>query len=237
MTTTQPTASTRQTPDVDAARTAPRGRTATRTTHTTVDSPLGPLTLVADDGTLAGVFMAGQKHLPDDDRFGAAVAPDEPEFDAAVRELREYFAGERDAFDVDLAPRGTAFQRAVWDRLRRIPFGVTTTYGTIARDLGLPPGASRAVGAAVGRNPLSVVVPCHRVVGSTGALTGYAGGIERKTWLLEHEGVLAAGTGTGTGTGVRAATGVRPATGAAATGAAGSAAAVAGSAAGPVASA
>jgi methylated-DNA-[protein]-cysteine S-methyltransferase len=162
----------------------------TRTTHTTVDSPLGPLTLVADDGVLAGIFMTAQKHLPADDRFGDEVASDDPAFAEIARELREYFAGSRTEFDVELRPRGTDFQQAVWNRLREIPFGATTSYGAIAADLGLPPGASRAVGAAVGRNPLGVVVPCHRVLGASGALTGYAGGLDRKVWLLEHEGVL-----------------------------------------------
>jgi methylated-DNA-[protein]-cysteine S-methyltransferase len=160
------------------------------TIHTIVDSPLGPLTLVADDGVLAGVFMQAQRHLPDVARFGAEVPPDDVAFADIVRELREYFDGGRTDFDVELRPRGTVFQRAVWDRLREIPFGATTSYGAIAADLGLPPGASRAVGAAVGRNPLTLIVPCHRVIGSSGALTGYAGGLERKVWLLEHEGVL-----------------------------------------------
>ncbi|MGC5167123.1 methylated-DNA--[protein]-cysteine S-methyltransferase [Luteimicrobium sp. DT211] len=164
-------------------------RTAS-TVHAVVDSPLGPLTLVADDGRLAALYMTAQRHLPPDARLGEEVPADDPVFADAVRELREYFAGERTSFDLDLSPRGSDFQRAVWLRLREIPFGVTTTYGTIAADLGLPPGASRAVGAAVGRNPLGVVVPCHRVVGASGALTGYAGGLDRKVWLLEHEGVL-----------------------------------------------
>jgi methylated-DNA-[protein]-cysteine S-methyltransferase len=111
-----------------------------------------------------------------------------------VRQLGDYFAGGRESFDLELHPRGTAFQQAVWARLREIPFGTTTTYGVIAADLAArgsaPAGASRAVGAAVGRNPLSLVVPCHRVVGSDGALTGYAGGLDRKVWLLTHEGVI-----------------------------------------------
>lgn len=164
---------------------------AVETVHAVVDSPLGPLTVVVDDDALAGVWMDAQAHLPPDARLGTRVAPDDPAVAAAVRELGEYFTGERESFDVPLRPRGTDFQRRVWQRLRDIPFGATTTYGTIAADLGLPPGASRAVGAAVGRNPLGIVVPCHRVVGASGALTGYAGGLERKVWLLEHEGVLA----------------------------------------------
>jgi len=165
-------------------------RTTTSTVHAVIDSPLGPLTLVADDGRLAALYMTAQRHLPPDARLGDEVSADEPVFADAVQELREYFAGERTSFDLELAPRGSDFQRAVWLRLREIPFGVTTTYGTIAADLGLPPSAARAVGGAVGRNPLGVVVPCHRVVGANGALTGYAGGLDRKVWLLEHEGVL-----------------------------------------------
>lgn len=160
------------------------------TQHTTIDSPLGPLTLVTDDGVLAALYMTAQKHFPDDARLGAEVPPDAPAFVEIVRELGEYFAGDRTDFDVELYPRGTEFQRAVWARLREIPFGATTSYGSVAADLGLRPGASRAVGAAVGRNPLCVIVPCHRVIGSDGALTGYAGGLDRKVWLLEHEGVL-----------------------------------------------
>ena len=101
-------------------------------------------------------------------------------------QLGEYFAAARTQFDLPLAPRGTAFQRQVWDALRPIPHGVTTSYGAIAASIGRPT-ASRAVGAANGQNPIAIVVPCHRVVGSTGALTGYGGGMDRKRWLLDHE--------------------------------------------------
>ena len=153
-------------------------------THRVIDSPIGPLTLVVDDsGALTRIAMAGQKHLPDVATFGPrddSVAQD------AVDQLAEYFAGERTEFDLDSAPVGTEFQRRVWAALAGIPLSQTTTYGEIARDLGMPT-AARAVGAAVGRNPLSIVVPCHRVVAASGDLTGYAGGLDAKRWLLAHE--------------------------------------------------
>jgi len=115
--------------------------------------------------------------VPQEDRHAARQA---------VEELRAYFAGERFEFDLPLAPRGTSFQLQVWQALRTIPYGRTTSYGAIAREIGRPSGP-RAVGLATGRNPIGIIVPCHRVVGSTGALTGYAGGIERKEWLLALE--------------------------------------------------
>ncbi len=105
---------------------------------------------------------------------------------AALAQLREYFAGARTQFSLPLAPHGTAFQRQVWEALRPIPHGMTTSYGAIAASIGRPT-ASRAVGAANGQNPIAIIVPCHRVVGSTGALTGYGGGMDRKRWLLDHE--------------------------------------------------
>ncbi|HHU38970.1 MAG TPA: methylated-DNA--[protein]-cysteine S-methyltransferase [Propionibacterium sp.] len=152
--------------------------------HRVIDSPVGPLTLVVDDtGTLCALYTDGQKHFPGHEALGDrddTVAAD------AVAQLGEYFAGGREAFDLELAPRGTAFQQEVWAALRGIPVGATRTYGDLARELGRT-GASRAVGAATGRNPISIIVPCHRLVGASGALTGYAGGIERKQWLLAHE--------------------------------------------------
>lgn len=154
--------------------------------HLTVDSPLGPLTLVADGDALVGVYMAGQAHRPADERFGAPAPDDDATLATVARELVEYFAGARTAFSVPLRPIGTAFQRAVWDAIAEIPYGQTATYTELAREVGRP-AAMRAVGAAVGRNPLSVVVPCHRVVGAGGALTGYAGGLERKRLLLTLE--------------------------------------------------
>jgi methylated-DNA-[protein]-cysteine S-methyltransferase len=154
--------------------------------HTTVDSPLGPLTLVADGDALVGVYMAGQRHRPPDERFGEPAPAGDPTLTGAAEELAEYFAGRRTAFTVRLRPAGTDFQRAVWHEIAAIPYGATATYAELATALGRPT-ATRAVGAAVGRNPLSVVVPCHRVLGTGGALTGYAGGLDRKRWLLAKE--------------------------------------------------
>ena len=151
--------------------------------HTVVDSPVGALTVVDDDGALAGLYMADQRHLPDHASFG----PRDDAVQPALREqLTAYFAGELREFDVPLAVTGTAFQQAVWSALREVPYGSTCTYGDLAAAIGRPT-AVRAVGAANGRNPVCVVVPCHRVVGSSGAMTGYAGGIERKELLLALE--------------------------------------------------
>ncbi len=152
-------------------------------THTTVDSPFDALTLVADDGRLCGLYMVDQRHRPPDIEFGVR---DARAFATAVSQLGEYFVGQRTAFDLDLAPAGTPFRRTVWDRLRAIPYGETRTYGQLAAELGRP-GAARAVGLANGANPIGIVVPCHRVVGADGSLTGYGGGLERKRRLLELE--------------------------------------------------
>lgn len=151
--------------------------------HTTIESPVGELLLVGDERRLRGLYMRAG-HRP------ARVAPgwkraDEP-FAAARDQLGEYFAGERTRFDVPLAPPGTPFQERAWEALRGIPYGRTVSYGQIARGIGHP-SASRAVGMANGRNPISIIVPCHRVIGSDGRLTGYAGGVERKRFLLELE--------------------------------------------------
>lgn len=154
--------------------------------HVTIDSPLGPLTLVAEGDALVGVYMAGQAHRPPDERLGEPAADDDAALAAAAAELREYFAGERTAFTVPLRPVGTAFQHAVWDAIATIPYGETASYTELAQQIGRPL-AVRAVGAAVGRNPVTVVVPCHRVIGSAGALTGYAGGLDRKRTLLTLE--------------------------------------------------
>jgi methylated-DNA-[protein]-cysteine S-methyltransferase len=145
----------------------------------TIDSPLGRLRLVADGDALAGVYLPVQA-VP------AAAEGRAPVLALAAAQLAEYFAGERRDFDVPLAPRGTDFQRRVWRALTAIPFGETRSYGELARSLGTP-SASRAVGAANGRNPISILVPCHRVIAGTGALTGYAGGLDAKRWLLAHE--------------------------------------------------
>ena len=150
-----------------------------------IDTPLGPLTALADDAGLMGLWFDHQLHAP-----GALDAPvdDAQRWIAQARaELQLYFAGKLRAFNVKLTPRGTAFQEAVWRRLCAIRCGDTISYGRIARELGSPQ-ASRAVGAAVGRNPISVIVPCHRVIGENGTLTGYAGGLHRKQALLDIEG-------------------------------------------------
>ena len=147
-------------------------------------SPIGRLELVEEGGALVAIHFdapadGSQRH----ERGGSAVLT------RAHQQLCEYFAGSRREFDLPLRPAGTEFQRRVWDVLATVPWGTTTTYGAIAARLGLPPGASRAVGAANGANPLPVVLPCHRVIGSDGTLTGYAGGLDRKALLLRLEGV------------------------------------------------
>lgn len=151
--------------------------------HTVTDSPVGPLTLVATDGALSGLYMAEHRHKPDESTFGT---PDTAPFGAAIEQLRAYFAGELTTFDLRLAPEGTPFQRTVWAALNEIPYGETLTYGQLARRIGQPT-ASRAVGLANGKNPVSIVVPCHRVVGADGSMTGYGGGLERKRFLLGLE--------------------------------------------------
>jgi methylated-DNA-[protein]-cysteine S-methyltransferase len=161
--------------------------------YTVIDSPIGELTLV-DDGTadrpgtaLRALYMVEHRHAPSVDLFGPrVVASDSPVLALAAEQLAEYFSGTRVAFDVPTAPIGTVFQVAVWQQLRQIPFGETWTYGEIATRLGNPK-AVRAVGLANGRNPLSIIVPCHRVIGANGAMTGFGGGIERKEFLLGLE--------------------------------------------------
>ncbi|TDQ01433.1 methylated-DNA--[protein]-cysteine S-methyltransferase [Labedaea rhizosphaerae] len=152
------------------------------TNHTTMDSPLGVLTLVAannHDGALSGIYFTGHKGGPAalgdrDDRAFAQVKP----------QLDEYFAGARTEFDLPLAPRGDDFQHRVWALLRAIPYGRTRTYGELARELGALP---QEVGGAIARNPIMIVIPCHRVIGADGSLTGYAGGLDRKWALLALE--------------------------------------------------
>ncbi len=150
-------------------------------------SPIGDLTLLAGgDGALTGLLMADQRHRgPDDPSWQRDHGP----FTAAVDQLDAYFAGEARPFELALDPSGTEFQRQVWDALRAIPYGATTTYGELARRIGRP-RAVRAVGLANGRNPIAIVVPCHRVIGADGRLTGYGGGLDRKRRLLELEGAL-----------------------------------------------
>jgi methylated-DNA-[protein]-cysteine S-methyltransferase len=142
----------------------------------TVETPIGPLLLSADGGRLSGLVFA---------RAGGPTSTAAPFVDAEAQ-LHAYFAGELERFELPLAPRGTAFQRSVWEALGEIPYGRTTTYSQLAATIGRP-GACRAVGAANGRNPLPVIVPCHRVLGAAGALTGYGGGLERKRELLALE--------------------------------------------------
>jgi len=157
------------------------------TVYTLHPSPVGDLLLVGEpvgDGiALSGLYMEGHKRGPS---VSEAWVRDNAAFAAVARELDEYFAGTRRTFDLALAPKGTAFQLAVWEQLRQIPCGATTTYGELAQRVGRP-RAARAVGAAVGRNPISIIVPCHRVVGSDGSLTGFAGGLDRKRVLLAIE--------------------------------------------------
>lgn len=144
------------------------------------DSPIGVITVRADD-VLRSVRIGDMPH------DGSPHTPLEAE---AVRELSDYFAGTREGFDLPLAADGSQLQRNVWSFLDGIGSGEAVSYGHIARELGLQPGAARAVGAAVGANPVLIVRPCHRVLGADGSLTGYAGGLDAKLWLLQHEGVL-----------------------------------------------
>ena len=151
--------------------------------HTIIESPIGDLTLVNTDGVLSGLYMKLQARSPGRSAFGERASAG---FEKAIEELREYFSGDRREFTVPTAARGDAFQHRVWRLLRQIPYGETRSYGELARDLG-EPTLAREVGVANARNPIAIVVPCHRVVGSDGSLTGYAGGLERKRFLLDLE--------------------------------------------------
>jgi methylated-DNA-[protein]-cysteine S-methyltransferase len=157
---------------------------------TVVDSPVGPLLLTTDGTALTRIFFESHRGGPAGwaglDRPEAREG-DHPVLARAAAQLTDYFARQRRDFDLPLAPRGSAFQQRVWTALRGIPYGTTTSYGRIAERLGLPPGASRAVGLANGSNPISIVIPCHRVIGADGSLTGYGGGLERKRLLLDLE--------------------------------------------------
>jgi len=162
------------------------------TTFTRFPSPVGELILTASETALKGVFFPVRRNrsapeagwVEDDGRgpAGALLA-------AVRRQLTEYFEGTRTTFDLPLDGTGSTFERRVWDLLRTIPYGATTSYGALARRLG-DPRATRAVGAANGKNPIPIIVPCHRVLGARGELTGFGGGLDRKRWLLEHEGAL-----------------------------------------------
>lgn len=171
------------TPDTAAPDTATGPGAAADRVHTVVDSPVGPLHLVATGGLLSGLYLAEQRHRPDASSFGSR---DDAPFGRATEQLAAYFAGELTSFDLTLHLEGTAFQRRVWAALCDIPYGETWSYGQLAAHIGSP-GASRAVGLANGRNPVAIVVPCHRVVGADGTLTGYGGGLDRKRLLLELE--------------------------------------------------
>lgn len=148
--------------------------------HTT---SVGDYILAIEDGKLTGLYRVGQKYLPTSSELGER---DDSVGGDVVAQLDEYFAGTRHEFDLELAPRGTEFQRDVWDALMDIPYAQTSTYGELAVSLGRPT-AARAVGGATGHNPISIIVPCHRLVGSTGQLIGYAGGADTKQLLLDHE--------------------------------------------------
>ena len=155
-------------------------------TWTIYDSPLGPLTLVGAAGALSGMcFPEYAPTLPGADHRPA-------EFADAIRQLDEYFAGTRTSFELKLDLRGTPFQMAVWDQLRALAYGTTVSYGELARRIGRPERV-RAVGGAVGRTPIPIIVPCHRVIGADGSLTGYGGGIDRKAALLSLESSVASG--------------------------------------------
>jgi methylated-DNA-[protein]-cysteine S-methyltransferase len=159
--------------------------------YTELDSPTGTLTLVANKGALVAVWWDLGEGLPA--WLRGAVRDDlQPVLVETGRQLREYFDGKRREFDLPLEPRGTEFQKKVWMALREIPFGETRSYGQIARRIGMP-SASRAVGAANGRNPIPIIVPCHRVIGANGTLTGFGGGLENKALLLKLEGVRVPG--------------------------------------------
>ena len=153
-----------------------------------MNTPLGPMLLAASEQGLAGAWFEGQRHMPDFENW--PVVANHPVLPQATTQLTAYFSGQPTRFSVPLsAAWGTPFQQAVWQALQRIPPGQTTSYGQLAEQL-RKPSASRAVGAAVGKNPWTIIVPCHRVLGAQGALTGYAGGLDRKIALLQLEGLL-----------------------------------------------
>jgi methylated-DNA-[protein]-cysteine S-methyltransferase len=151
-----------------------------------IPSPLGAIRIAVAGGEVTEVHLGAD----DEDELPAQDAADRAVLDRAAAQLREYFAGTRRRFELPLARAGTPFQCGVWAKLDAIPFGARRSYGDLAKELGNP-GASRAVGAANGKNPIAIIVPCHRVIGSDGSLTGYAGGEDRKRWLLDHEARVA----------------------------------------------
>jgi methylated-DNA-[protein]-cysteine S-methyltransferase len=151
-----------------------------------LQSPIGRLMLASDGVALTGLYMEPSRKTQSTDGWSEDAAA--PPLAAALRQLTEYFAGTRREFDLPLRLRGTEFQKRVWQELTEIPYGQTWSYGELAKRINNP-SASRAVGLANGRNPISILVPCHRVIGADGSLTGYGGGLERKRWLLAHEGL------------------------------------------------
>jgi methylated-DNA-[protein]-cysteine S-methyltransferase len=156
---------------------------------TLIPSPVGDLLAVSDGDVLTGLYFAPHDGLLE--RLGDPVRDDDlPLFTVVAGQLEEYFAGRREVFDLPLRPRGSEFQQRVWGVLQQIPYGTTWSYGDVAAQLGLGPEAARAVGSANGSNPIPIVVPCHRVVGADGSLTGFGGGLERKRLLLELEADL-----------------------------------------------
>jgi methylated-DNA-[protein]-cysteine S-methyltransferase len=152
-----------------------------------MESPIGRLLLTSDGEALTGLYMEPSHKAQSTE--GWALDAGSAALAATLRQLKEYFSGARREFDLPLRLAGSPFQQRVWHELTEIPFGVTWSYGQLARRIGKP-SASRAVGLANGRNPISILVPCHRVIGADGSLTGYGGGLERKRWLLAHEGAL-----------------------------------------------
>ena len=150
-----------------------------------VDTPVGPMVAVfLPNGALAELTFARKRTA--DDLIGQADPPEAELMSPLTRQIRAYFDGTLKAFDLELAPQGTSFQLAVWEELRKIPYGATTTYGKIANDIGAA-GHARAVGAANGANPIPIIIPCHRVIGANGTLVGYGGGLDVKRALLDHE--------------------------------------------------
>jgi methylated-DNA-[protein]-cysteine S-methyltransferase len=154
--------------------------------HVVLPSPIGPLTVIAEEGSITHVHMGDAKHGPAEESLGAAGSVAEEPFASAAAQLAAYFAGALREFDLPLAPRGDDFHQRVWGLLREIPYGQTRSYGDLARALG-DRNLAQAVGTANGRNPIGIVIPCHRVIGSDGSLTGYAGGLDRKRFLLALE--------------------------------------------------
>jgi methylated-DNA-[protein]-cysteine S-methyltransferase len=165
-----------------------------QTYYTVIESPIGDVLIVADDVdhefAVSGVYMTGQRYAP---LLDADWVPDAGFFVDASKQLEAYFAGDLTQFDLDLRPHGTPFQQAVWSALRDIAFGTTCAYRQLAERVA-DRTKTRAVAAAIGRNPIGIAVPCHRVIGADGSLTGYAGGLDRKRWLLDHEAIVSGAT-------------------------------------------